>query len=286
VDDDEIISAGLAESIVHPRRLLMENLFDYIVELMKTGETAAFAVVIRTEGSSPRRVGAKMIIMNDGTTAGTLGGGDLEKKVIEEAMNVIKQGRPKIASFTLDIEEGKLDMMCGGKLDIYIEPILPEAKLIIFGAGHISRSIAPLMRGAGFQVSVVEDSPDLLQKDKFPETQDLILTDMEQFARDLPPDSQTYIVLLSRGFSRDKAILSQLIQKDFKYIGMIGSQRKIRTMEEELEKQGVPREAFSKLHAPVGLDIGAETPEEIAISIAAEIIAAKKGKLAFCKKGI
>jgi xanthine dehydrogenase accessory factor len=133
---------------------------------------------------------------------------------------------------------------------------------------------------------VVEDSPDLLQKDKFPETEDLILADMEQFARDLPPDSQTYIVLLSRGFSRDKAILSQLIQKDFKYIGMIGSQRKIRTMEEELEKQGVPREALAKLQTPIGLDIGAETPEEIAISIAAEIIAAKKGNLVFHKMGI
>ena len=167
----------------------------------------------------------------------------------------------------------------GGKLDVYIEPILPDAKLIIFGAGHITRSLAPLMKGAGFQVSVVEDSPDLLQKDKFPETEDLILTDMEQFARDLPSDPRTYVVLLSRGFSRDKAILTQLIQKDFKYIGMIGSQRKIRTMEEELQKQGVPKEAFSKLHAPIGLDIGAETPEEIAISIAAEIIAAKKGKL-------
>jgi len=135
------------------------------------------------------------------------------------------------------------------------------------------------MKLAGFQVSVVEDSPDLLQKDKFPETEDLVLTDMEQFARDLPSDAHTYIVLLSRGFSRDKAILSKLIQKDFKYIGMIGRQRKIRTMEEELQMQGVPKEVFSKLQAPVGLDIGAETPEEIAISIAAEMIAAQKGKL-------
>jgi xanthine dehydrogenase accessory factor len=140
------------------------------------------------------------------------------------------------------------------------------------------------MKLAGFQVSVVEDNPDLLQKDKFPETEDLILTDMEQFARDLPSDPGTYIVLLSRGFSRDKAILSQLIQKDFKYIGMIGSQRKIRTMEEELQNQGVSKEALFKLQAPIGLDIGAETPEEIAISIAAEIIAIKKGKSDIFKK--
>ena len=205
--------------------------------------------------------------------------------MIEEAINAIKQGQPRVASFTLDIEKGKLDMMCGGKLDIYIEPILPDEKLVIFGAGHITRSLAPLMKMAGFHVSVVEDSPDLLQKDKLPETEDLILTDMEQFARDLPSDSRTYIVLLSRGYSRDKTILSQLIQKDFKYIGMIGSLRKINTMKEELQKEGIPEEAFSKLKAPIGLDIGAETPEEIAISIAAEIIAAKKGKLHLFRKG-
>jgi len=261
----------------------MENFFEKIVELKKSGEPAAFAIVIKIEGSTPRKTGAKMVVLKDGKTVGTLGGGDLEKRVIEEATNAIQQGQPRISSFTLDIEKGNLDMMCGGKLDVYIEPILPDDKLIIFGAGHITRSLAPLMRGAGFQVSVVEDSPDLLQKDKFPETEDLILTDMEQFARDLSSDPGTYIVLLSRGFSRDKAILIQLIQKDFKYIGMIGSLRKINTMREDLQKEGIPEKVFSKLKAPIGLDIGAETPEEIAISIAAEIIAAKKGKLDILK---
>ena len=141
------------------------------------------------------------------------------------------------------------------------------------------------MQMAGFQVSVVDDSPDLLQKEKFPEIEDLRLTDMEQFAGDLPPDPNTYIVILSRGFSKDEAILCQLIQKDFKYIGMIGSMRKIMTMKENLQKQGISKEAFTKLQAPIGLDIGAETPEEIAISIAAEMIAAKKGKLHFFRKG-
>jgi xanthine dehydrogenase accessory factor len=261
----------------------MENFFEKIVELKKSGEPAAFAIVIKIEGSTPRKVGAKMVVLKDGKALGTLGGGDLEKRVIEEAINAIKQRQPRIASFTLDIEKGNLDMMCGGKLDIYIEPILPDEKLVIFGAGHITRSLAPLMKLTGFQVSVVEDSPDLLQKNKFPETEDLILTDMEQFARDLLSDPRTYVVLLSRGYSRDKAILSELIQKDFKYIGMIGSLRKIAAMKENLQKQGIPKEAFTKLQAPIGLDIGAETPEEIVISIAAEIIAAKKGKLEILK---
>jgi len=226
-----------------------------------------------------------MIISEDGTTVGTLGGGDLEKRVIEEAVDAIKQGQPRITSFTLDIEKGKLDMMCGGELDVYIEPILPKAKLVIFGAGHITQALAPLMQMAGFLVSVIDDSPDLIQRDKFRGIEDLSLKDMEQAAKELSPESNTYVVLLSRGFSKDEAILRRLIQKDFKYIGMIGSMRKIMTMKENLQKQGIPKEAFTKLHAPIGLDIGAETPEEIAISIAAEMIATQKGKLdSFRKK--
>jgi xanthine dehydrogenase accessory factor len=175
-------------------------------------------------------------------------------------------------------------MMCGGELDVYIEPILPDDKLIIFGAGHITRVLAPLMQMVGFQVSVVDDSPELLQKDKFLEIEDLRLMDMEESAKELLPGPNAYIVLLSRGFSRDEAILRQLIQKDFKYIGMIGSMKKITTMLENLQKQGISNEAFTKLQAPIGLDIGGETPEEIAISIAAEMIAVKKGKLETLKK--
>ena len=261
----------------------MENLFESLLHLQKTGQPAALVIITRTKGSTPRRPGAKMIVLRDGKTIGTMGGGDLEKRVIEEAVKAINVGEPKITSFTLDIEKGKLDMMCGGELEVYIEPILPKTKLIILGAGHITRVLAPLMQMAGFQVSVVEDSPDLLQKEKFSEIEDLKLTDMERFAGDLLPDPNTYIVILSRGFSKDEAILRQLIQKDFKYIGMIGSMRKINTMREDLQKEGIPEEAFSRLKAPIGLDIGAETPEEIAISIAAEIIAAKKGKLNILK---
>ncbi len=256
----------------------MEVLFETIVNLKKSGEPAALAIIIKTKGSTPRRVGAKMIVLKDGRIIGTMGGGDLEKKVIEEALEAIRQTEPRIASFTLDREKGKLDMMCGGDLEVYIEPILPDDKVIIFGAGHTTRSLAPMLQRSGFLVSVLDDSPDLLQKDQFPGIENLSLGDMEEAARQLPSDPNAYVILLSRGFSRDEAILHQLIQKNFKYIGMIGSMKKIQTMKENLRKQGVPKEAFSKLRAPIGLDIGGETPEEIAISIAAEMIAVKKGK--------
>ncbi|MGQ9648349.1 MAG: XdhC family protein [Thermodesulfobacteriota bacterium] len=262
----------------------MEDLFETIANLKKSGEPSALVIIVKAKGSTPRRAGAKMVVRRDGKTIGTMGGGDLEKRVIEEALEAIRQSEPRTASFTLDREKGKLDMMCGGELEIYIEPILPDDKVIIFGAGHITRSLAPMLQRSGFLVSVIDDSADLLQKDKFPEIENLSLENMEEAARELPSDPNAYVILLSRGFSRDEAILRELIQKEFKYVGMIGSMKKIKAMEENLRKQGVPKEAFSKLQAPIGMDIGGETPEEIAISIAAEIIAVKKGKFEILKK--
>jgi xanthine dehydrogenase accessory factor len=257
----------------------MEDIFEIISELKKTGKPMAMAIVTKTEGSAPRKPGAKMIVCKDGKTIGTLGGGDLENKVIQEALETIDKGKPKIVSFSLDMEKGKLDMMCGGTVEVYVEPLLPSDKLVIFGAGHITRSLAPMMKKIGFLVSVVDDSPELLKKEYFPDIEDIHIEDMEAFAGGLVSDNKTYIVVLSRGFSRDKAVLGQLLKKEFKYIGMIGSQRKLESMIEELQKEGIPKERFSVLKIPIGLDIGAETPEEIAISIAGEIIAVKKGKL-------
>jgi xanthine dehydrogenase accessory factor len=257
----------------------MKNLFETVADTVRAGERSALVIVIRTVGSVPRKVGTKMLIRVDGTTVGTIGGGELEKRVKDEALKAIAQREPRIVSFTLDREKGKLDMMCGGEIDFYIEPILPEARLVVFGAGHITRALAPLMQKAGFQVSVVDDSAELLQKEAFPGVDDLIMDDMERVARDLPPGPDTYVVLLTRGFSRDKAVLRGLLGKGYPYVGMIGSLRKIVSMLEELRSEGQPDEAFSRLCAPIGLDIGAETPEEIALSIAAEIVAVKKGKL-------
>ena len=257
----------------------MENIFETLAEVKRAGTPAALAIVIKTEGSVPRKPGAKMVILRDGKIFGTLGGGDLENNIIREAVEAIGQGTPRIASFTLDMEKGKLDMMCGGTVEVYIEPLLPAEKLIIFGAGHITRSLAPMIQKMGFLVSVVDDSPDFLRKEYFPDIEDVHMEDMEAFAGRLPSDNKTYIVVLSRGFSRDKAILGQLLKKDFRYIGMIGSKRKMESIIKALKEEGIPDAAFSAIKSPVGLDIGAEAPEEIALSIAGEIIAVKKGKL-------
>jgi xanthine dehydrogenase accessory factor len=194
----------------------MENIFETLGGLQKTGTPATLAIVIRTEGSVPRKPGTKMIIFEDGKIIGTLGGGDLENRVIGQALETIHKGIPRIVSFTLDMEKGKLDMMCGGTVEVYIEPILSPEKLIIFGAGHITRSLAPMMKKIGFQVSVVDDSPGFLKKEYFPDIEDVHVEDMEVFAKSVSSDPKAYIIVLSRGFSRDKAILGQLLRKEFK----------------------------------------------------------------------
>jgi xanthine dehydrogenase accessory factor len=253
----------------------MGDIFQKLADIEKGGMQAALAIVVRTKGSTPRKAGAKMVVMEDGTTLGTLGGGGLEKEVIEKSLEAMKTGKAKLTSFTL---EESLDMMCGGEIEIYIEPIVQPERLIIFGAGHITKALTPLMRSVSFRVIVVDDNAEALRQDLSGDLGEIYSEDMESYAAALPPDSNTYIVILTRGFSKDKAVLHHIIGKDFRYVGMIGSEKKIRTIEEDLVSKGIAKEHFSKLHAPIGLDIGAETPEEIALSIAAEIVSVRRGK--------
>ncbi len=253
----------------------VEDIYRTLVEIKDQGKRAALAIVVRTKGSTPRKTGAKMIVMEDGGILGTLGGGGLEKKIIEESLEALKEGKAKLTSFTL---EGSLDMMCGGEIDVYIEPINQPEKLTIFGAGHITNALAPLMRSLDFRVTVVDDNPEKLKENGIADIEDLYSEDMESYAERLSPESNAYIIILTRGFSKDKAVLEHLIAKDFRYVGMVGSGKKISTIREDLTSKGMKKEHLSKLHAPIGLDIGAETPVEIALSIAAEIISVKRGK--------
>ncbi len=253
----------------------MEDVYQRLTEIKNQRTQAALAIVVRTEGSTPRKAGAKMIIMGDGSIHGTLGGGGLEQKVIEESLQALKEGKPKLTTLTLG---GDLDMMCGGEMEIYIEPVTQPDKLIIFGAGHITKALAPLIQSLGFCVTVVDDNPKVLGEGGLPDSGEVVSEHMESYAKRLAPDPNTYIVILTRGYSRDKAVLEQTISKDFRYVGMVGSAKKIETIKKDLISKGVGEEHFSKLCAPIGLDIGAETPGEIALSIAAEMISVKKGK--------
>ncbi|MDZ7374692.1 MAG: XdhC/CoxI family protein [candidate division KSB1 bacterium] len=252
----------------------MADIWETLAEMRRRGERGALAIVVHAEGSTPREPGSKMIVREDGSVVGSVGGGEFERKTVELALEVIRSGKPVRQQFALQKDLG---MRCGGEIEVYIEPIQPLDKLVIFGAGHVGAAIAKLGAWLGFQVTVVDDRPGFACKERIPEAHNFLEGEYPQLARELPPDPHCYAVIVTHGHSHDDEVLQALVQKDLAYLGMIGSRRKVQIAFENLRKLGVPEERIARIRAPMGLDIGAETPEEIAISVLAEIVALRHG---------
>lgn len=249
----------------------MNDIWDEIITLRSQGECSALATVIATSGSTPREQGAKMLIRQDGSILGTVGGSLLEGQVREEAKKVIREGKPKLLSF--DLTGKKEDgMICGGKADVYIEPILPLSTLYIFGGGHISFALARLAKIIEFRVVVIDDRKEYANPERFPEADQTIADAYPNTFSQISVDQFSYIVILTRGHVHDQTVLEWAITTNAQYIGMIGSRKKIRTIYDNLITKGVKEDNLKRVHAPIGLDIKAETPEEIAVSIIAEIV--------------
>jgi xanthine dehydrogenase accessory factor len=228
-------------------------------------------------GSIPSFETAKMLVRDDGSIAGTIGGGCVEAEVWQAAREVMESEKPRSLTFNLN-QDPKYDtgLVCGGTLDIFIEPVLPPALLYIFGAGHVSVNLYRVAKGAGFEVTVVDDRETYASHDRFPEAKEVIAEDFEHAMAGLAPNQSSYIVIVTRGHRDDMRVLRWAVQTEARYIGMIGSRRKTITIFRELTKEGIPAELFERVHAPVGLDIGAITPEEIAVAITAELIAVRR----------
>jgi xanthine dehydrogenase accessory factor len=253
------------------------DVYEEIVKLRQDGRRGAVATIVNVRGSIPSFETAKMLVRDDGSIAGTIGGGCVEAEVWQAAREVMESEKPRSLTFNLN-ENPKYDtgLVCGGTLDIFIEPILPPALLYIFGAGHVSVNLYKVARGAGFEVIVIDDRETYASRDRFPEAKDVIAEDFGQAMAGLAPNQSSYIVIVTRGHRDDMRILRWAVQTDARYIGMIGSKRKTITIFRELTKEGIPAQLFERVHAPVGLDIGAITPEEIAVAITAELIAVRR----------
>jgi len=250
-----------------------EEIFRQANELIAKGETFAIATIVRTEGSTPRKPGAKMIVLGDGSTFGTIGGDCVESGTVAEALEAIKEGKSRTVSMVLEEEElGGVGMKCGGKAEVYIEVITPTPKLLILGCGHIGAQIAKLGQGVGFLVTVIDPSA---KEENFPKSVEVIPEFVDKGISKVAITPQTYIVSAT-GHKYDEAALKAVIDSEAAYIGMVGSRRKVATVYRNLLDEGVPEEKLKRVHAPIGLDIGAETPEEIAVSIIAEIVKARK----------
>jgi xanthine dehydrogenase accessory factor len=253
------------------------DIYEEIVRLRHEGRRGAVATIVNVRGSIPSFETAKMLVRDDGSIVGTIGGGCVEAEVWQAAREIMESEKARTLTFNLN-QNPKYDtgLVCGGTLDIFIEPILPPASLYIFGAGHVALSLYRCARTAGFDITVIDDRASYANRERFPDAQDVLAEDFEQAMSRLSPNETSYVVIVTRGHRDDMRVLRWAVQTRARYVGMIGSKRKTIAITRELVKEGVSEQLFQRVHAPVGLDIGAITPEEIAVAITAELIAVRR----------
>jgi xanthine dehydrogenase accessory factor len=253
------------------------DIYEEIVALRKAGRRAALATIINARGSIPSFRSAKMLVRDDGTALGTIGGGCVEAEVWQVAREVMEEEKPRSMTFDLNNDpKYNTGLVCGGTLEVFIEPVIPPAELIIFGGGHIALTLCKLACVAGFEVTVTDDRESFANQERFPEASQVIAADFEATTAALLPSASSFLVIVTRGHRDDMRVLRWAVNTPARYVGMIGSRRKVLTIYDELTKQGMERELFERVHAPIGLDIGAVTPEEIAVAIVAEMIAVRR----------
>ncbi len=256
------------------------DLFKALVEAAARGEAVALVTVVATSGSTPQRVGAKMIVFRDGRTLGTIGGGCYEHDAVLKAREALTTGRPELLHYSLTDElAADTGLICGGQMEVFVEPIRQPARLYIAGAGHISVELARLAANVDFVVTVVDDRERFANRERFPAAEVVVDEIPSWFDRqEFPADA--YFVVVTRGHRQDLDTVRVLVKRPSSYLGLIGSRAKVLKVIDALAEEGAPRERLDALHAPIGLDIGAVTPAEIAVSIVAELVAARSGRLA------
>jgi xanthine dehydrogenase accessory factor len=252
------------------------ELLSEAARLLERGKSVALCTVVEKKGSGPRDVGAKMLVEEDGKNFGTIGGGNVERALVKESLKAIKEHKSKKVTFNLNknASEGTVGtgMICGGEITVLADVIEPTPRLIIVGTGHVAKPLAKLASTVGFNVVVVDDERKRASKEQFPMAESIIFGDYTQILSTFEVNPKDSIVIANGEPEHDYAALKNLIQKKSAYIGLLGSKTKAKILTERLRTEGVEEACVKRLHAPLGLDIGAQTPEEIGISILAEII--------------
>ena len=244
------------------------DIFEEIVAAKKINQPLVMATVIQSLGSAPRGEGARMLVRSDGTISGTIGGGAVEQKIIEEAMKLFSGGAARLVTYELK----DIGMECGGGMSVFLEPLVPAPQLVIFGAGHIGTCLAQMGKMLEFTVTAVDNRPEFANADRLPWADSILAEDYLAAIDKIVFTELTYIIILTHKHAHDYVILEKCLEKKWCYLGMIGSKVKVATIIKQLEEKGVSEEMIKKIHAPVGIHIGANTPAEIAISILAEIV--------------
>jgi xanthine dehydrogenase accessory factor len=256
----------------------MLDLYREIARILESGGRAALATVVRVVGPTPGRECMKLLVREDGTTRGSIGGGCVEADVIAAAREVMESEKARVLRFELREDHVADDsgLICGGNVEIFVEPLVAPT-LYLFGGGHISGAIARVAHGAGFRIVVADDREAFANSKRFPMADELRAGEYRETIATTRFSGAAYAVVVTRGHAHDEEVLGELVGRPLRYLGMIGSQRKVRKVFERLAAKGVSRDALARVHAPIGLEIGAETHEEIAISIVAELIQVRRG---------
>ncbi len=258
-----------------------QEVFAALGEAMSRSEDVALVTIVATNGSTPQRVGAKMLVYADGRIVGTVGGGCYENDALWKARESLKTRKPTRVKYELDDDFAQENgLVCGGQMEVFIEPIEPPPSVYVIGAGHVGQYLGRFAHDAGFTVRVVDDRATFANRERFPDAAEIIVADVPEWltSADLPPSA--YVVIVTRGHRHDLDALRAVVGRDLRYVGLIGSRAKVARVYEALASEGADAERLARVYAPIGFDLGAVTPQEIAVSILAELIAVRRGRAA------
>jgi xanthine dehydrogenase accessory factor len=255
----------------------MNSFFSTVAELEKNGEAGAVCTIIESHGSTPRHEGSKMLVYSNGKILGTVGGGEIESRVVKEALHSISDGKSRLLHYNMSNPNAGDPGVCGGQVDVYVEPVVPQPLMVIIGGGHVGKAVVHLAHWLGFRVAVSDDRPEFCTPEASPDADYFYLTPMAELPKALKITPSTYLILTTRGVAVDVPGLPPLLDSPAGYIGLIGSKRRWALTCKGMVEMGIPQEKINRVRSPIGLELNAETPEEIAVSIMAEIIMLRNG---------
>jgi xanthine dehydrogenase accessory factor len=258
-----LVCGGNIDIFLEPLGGYSLNIYQEAARIRQEGGSAILATLVSVEGDFPKREGSKILLKTSGEKVGSLlGGVELEKKILDEGEVAVREKKPKVLVLSSE----------NRKMKILLEPVFSEPTVYVFGGGHISEQLAPLVKKVHFKVVVIDDREMFANRDRFPEVDEVIVSEFEKCFDQLNMNDSSYIVIVTRGHLYDGFVLEQAVKTNARYIGMIGSKKKIKTLYQNLVEKGISKEALKRVHAPIGIEINSETPEEIAVSIVAELI--------------
>ena len=255
------------------------SIWKSIAEIEENQEAGVLCTIIRSQGSTPRHAGSKMLVKSDGTIIGSVGGGELENRTITAALDIISNGKPGWLEYSLNDPAQGDPGLCGGQVEIYMEPIIPKSTLVIVGAGHVGQAVAHLAQWLDFWIVVSDDRPEFCNPETVPNAEEYFPVPLEELPEKMKITPWTYVVMTTRSVDVDVPGLPGLLDSPAAYIGVIGSRRRWETTRKQLISTGEDPEKIERVRSPMGIKINAETPEEIAVSIMAEIIQIRHGKV-------